>query len=237
MIQINIHKKIHTPLGSEILKIDTAIDANKITAIYGRSGAGKTTLLRMLSGLIRPDKGQITAHGKTWFSSEENINLRVQKRGIGFVFQDAALFPNMNVRNNISFALRDKKNSLLVDQLLEETALSSLASRYPAQISGGQKQRVALARALAFEPELLLLDEPLSALDIDSRITLRSLIKKVHHKYRMTTVLVSHDIPELFSLADKIIKIEGNQAIACGSPKEAFDHALLRKQYGALLDL
>jgi len=208
---------------------------NKITAIYGGSGAGKTTILRIIAGLIPPERGTITVKNQPWFSSEEKINVRVQERRVGFVFQDYALFPNMTIKQNITFALKDKNNHQLVDKLLEDTQLSNLKHQLPAHISGGQKQRVALARALALEPEVLLMDEPLSALDIETRIKLRELIRELHKKYQMTTVLVSHDIPEIFSLADNVLKINNNQLEACGAPKDAFDKNLIKEQFSAIL--
>lgn len=236
MIELNIHKNIRTSEGIKTLQVDTTIPNNKITAIYGDSGTGKTTLLRILAGLVNPDKGSISVKGKTWFCSEQKINIKAQKRKVGFVFQDYALFPNMSVKQNIAFALKDKTKFDLVDRLLEETQLTNLSHQYPANISGGQKQRVALARALALEPEVLLMDEPLSALDIETRIKLRELILELHHKYQMTTVLVSHDIPEIFSLANNVLKILNNQIDECGSPKDAFDKTLLRRQFSALYD-
>jgi len=205
-----------------------------ITAIYGESGAGKTTLLRMVAGLANPEKGTILVNGNVWFSSEKKINLKTQKRKVGFVFQDYALFDNMTVKQNIQFALKDKKNVSLVNRLLEETQLSKLSNEFPSHISGGQKQRVALARALAQQPDVLLMDEPLSALDIETRIKLRELILELHDAYKMTTIFVSHDIPEIFSLANKVIKIKNGQITEYNSPKAAFDRAILMKQYNAL---
>lgn len=196
MIELNIYKNIHTSLGKQTLEAHTVIPDCKITAIYGESGSGKTTLLRIIAGLTSPEEGTLIVNNKTWFCSEQKINMKAQKRKVGFVFQDYALFPNMTVKQNIIFALKDKTNLKLVDRLLDETQLSNLSHQLPAHISGGQKQRVALARALALEPKVLLMDEPLSALDIETRIKLRELILELHLKYQMTTILVSHDIPE-----------------------------------------
>lgn len=236
MIKLNILKGINTAVGKETLEVNTIIPDNKISAIYGGSGAGKTTILRMIAGLTAPDQGIITVKDNVWYNSEENLNIKPQKRKVGFVFQDYALFPNMTVKQNILFALKDKKNTSWADKLLEDTQLTNLGNQYPTHISGGQKQRVALARALALEPEVLLMDEPLSALDIETRIILRALIIKLHNKYKMTTILVSHDIPEIFSLADHVLKIKNNKIEECGSPKEAFDKEIIMQQFSALYD-
>lgn len=236
MIELNIEKTIHTLQGKEILVANTVIPDNKITAIYGESGTGKTTLLRIIAGLSTPEKGNIKVKNKTWFCSEQKINIKAQQRRVGFVFQDYALFPNMTVKQNISFALKDRNNTLLLEKLLQETGLTNLSHQYPAYISGGQKQRVALARALALEPEVLLMDEPLSALDIETRIKLRQLILELHNKYAMTTILVSHDIPEIFSLADNVQKIKDNEIQEYGAPKDAFDKAILKQQFSALFE-
>lgn len=236
MIELNIEKQIHTFQGKEILVANTIIADNKITAIYGGSGTGKTTILRIIAGLAAPEKGQIIVKNRTWFCSKQKVNVKAQQRRVGFVFQDYALFPNMTVKQNIVFALKDKNNKLLLEKLLQETGLTNLSDQYPSNISGGQKQRVALARALALEPEVLLMDEPLSALDIETRIKLRELILELHNKYGMTTILVSHDIPEIFALADIVLKIKDNQVRECGAPKEAFDRAILRQQFSTLFD-
>ncbi|NRA92923.1 MAG: ATP-binding cassette domain-containing protein [Psychroserpens sp.] len=234
MIELNLNKKMNTSSGLETLSANAVIEQNKISAIYGKSGVGKTTLLRMISGLIKPDNGILKVNGKIWFSSDEHINMKVQNRRVGFVFQDYALFPNMTVRQNINYALRDKKNKEYVDKLLEETQLIKLADKLPSFISGGQKQRVALARALALKPEILLMDEPLSALDIEIRIKLRKLIIDLHSEYKMTTLIVSHDIPEIFSIANRVFKIEDYTLKDYGIPKEAFDKALLNEYYDFL---
>ena len=189
MIVLNIEKNMRTAKGREVLLANAVFEDNKITAIYGESGAGKTTLLRIIAGLESPEKGQLVVREETWFCSENKINLKSQKRKVGFVFQDYALFPNMTVKQNIIFALKNKKDLSLVSKLLEETGLSNLSNELPAHLSGGQKQRVALARALAQEPEVLLMDEPLSALDIETRIKLRELILELHNKYNMTQYL------------------------------------------------
>src|SRR5436853_611587 len=165
MMDFVLQKKLHTADGEMQLHVDCAFESGKFISIYGSSGAGKTSVLRMLAGFMKPDDGHITMNDSIWFDSHKHVTVRPQQRKIGFVFQDYALFPNMNVRENIAFAVNKKEAATIVDELLELTGLTTLASRAIQTLSGGQKQRVALARAIATRPSLLLLDEPLSAID------------------------------------------------------------------------
>jgi molybdate transport system ATP-binding protein len=220
-IVIDIEKDLIGTQGNMTLSIKASIEMGNLVVLFGDSGAGKTTLLRMLSGLTKPDKGYISIGDTVWFDSASSINLVPQKRDIGFMFQDYALFPNMTVSDNIAFAQKqpDKKQVL---ELLERFGLDQFANRKPAYLSGGQKQRVALARALARKPQLLLLDEPLSALDASMRITLQDEISKAHAYNGATTLLVSHDLSEVFRLAHKVLKISEGKVQAYGSPDEVF---------------
>lgn len=180
-----------------------------------------TTLLKMMAGLIKPDFGSIKVGSRVWFNSDSKINLPPQKRNIGYVFQDYALFPNMNVVNNIAYGQR-KKDKTYVMELLHNFGLAEVAKRSPDKLSGGQKQRVALARALASKPKLLLLDEPLRALDNDTRTSLQNEIRKAHHYNKATTLLVSHDLTEVFRLAKKVLLIKQGTITGVGSPDEIF---------------
>lgn len=180
-----------------------------------------TTLLKMMAGLIKPYFGSIKVGSRVWFNSDSKINLPPQKRNIGYVFQDYALFPNMNVVNNIAYGQR-KKDKTYVMELLHNFGLAEVAKRSPDKLSGGQKQRVALARALASKPKLLLLDEPLSALDNDTRTSLQNEIRKAHHYNKATSLLVSHDLTEVFRLAKKVLLIKQGTITGVGSPDEIF---------------
>jgi molybdate transport system ATP-binding protein len=162
----------------------------------------------MLAGFMKPESGCINMNGEVWFDSVKQINTAPQFRKTGFVFQDYALFPNMNVRENIAFGSKKNDNKNIVDELLELTRLSMLASRKIQTLSGGQKQRVALARAIASKPSLLLLDEPLSAIDNKMRQQLQNTLLKVHKRYKLTTFLVSHDMDEIIKLGDEMIHLE-----------------------------
>lgn len=207
MIKMNFHKK----LPSFELRIDLALD-NRILAIVGPSGAGKTTLLQCVAGLKKPTGGEIKIGDKVVFSSEQRICVPTRQRRIGYVFQDYALFPHMTVEQNILYGKQKKERSaerkLAVNDILETLKMGHLKSRYPMEISGGEKQRVALARALMTEPELMLLDEPLSALDQNTRDKLQQELLKVQNQWRIPFILVTHDMREAEILGDQIIKID-----------------------------
>ena len=202
------------------LDVSFEINEGSLTAIEGPSGSGKTTILRLISGLIKPERGRIKVNGELWFDDSAEIDLAPQKRKVGFVFQDHALFPNMTVKENIEFAFEGKKDEKFVDELLETTGLRELKDRYPSTLSGGQKQRASLARAIVRKPKILLLDEPLSALDAEMRTTLQDFILEVHRKFNLTTILVSHDVSEIFKMSDKIIRLSQGKISASGSPDE-----------------
>ena len=184
--------------------VNLEIETGTLVALVGPSGSGKSTLLKTIAGLEKPDQGRVWLYGK-------NASLvSIQKREIGLVFQNYALFQKMNVYQNIAFGLnvRMKSASIVkkrVNQLLETIQLEKLAHRFPAQLSGGQKQRVALARALAFEPKILLLDEPFGALDRRIRKGLRYWLRKIHDQSIITTILVTHNYQEAVELADEIV--------------------------------
>jgi len=208
MIDFALQKKLHTADGEMQLQVNMQIKSGQFVSLYGSSGAGKTSVLRMLAGFMKPDNGYITMNGTPWFDAQKRINIEPQQRKIGFVFQDYALFPNMNVRENITFALSKREPATIVDELLELTGLSMLAQRKIQTLSGGQKQRVALARAIAKKPLLLLLDEPLSAIDNIMRAQLQITLLQVHQRFGLTTILVSHDMDEIIKLSDAVIHLE-----------------------------
>jgi molybdate transport system ATP-binding protein len=226
LIHIDIEKQMQTAKGPMNLRIQTEICSGELVALFGQSGAGKTTLLRMLSGLLNPDKGVVKFGNTLWFDSTKKINLPPQQRKIGFMFQDYALFPNMCVEENILFAqpVKDRKTAL---ELITIFGLGELRKRKPAKLSGGQKQRVALARALACKPQLLLLDEPLSALDVEMRVTLQDKISQAHLILGATTIMVSHDLNEVFRLATQVITIENGTIGKTGTPDEVFSDSTI----------
>ena len=219
MIAFHLRKALHTAAGPRTLNVALTLAPGELLALTGPSGAGKTTLLRLLAGLARPDGGFLTVEGRDWYRQAPARWLPPQRRPLGLVFQDYALFPNMTVRENLLFAAEaqtDKKQ--LVSGLLASLELTELAARHPAQLSGGQQQRVALARALARRPRLLLLDEPLSALDLSTRQRLQAALADVHQRFGLTTLLISHDPAEIARLATRVVELELGQVRRVGPP-------------------
>jgi len=214
MINIDINKKLHGSIGEMQLEINLNIKEGDFLALSGKSGSGKTTLLRVLAGLEKAN-GTIKI-GDTIFQDEKTL-LSPQKREIGFVFQDYALFTNMSVLQNLLFVNRDKE---LATKLLEMTELSELASRLPNTLSGGQKQRVSLCRAMMNRPKLLLMDEPLSALDPLMRTKLQNEILTFHKEFNTTTIMVSHDPSEIYRLASRVVVLEDGKIMQDGSPMD-----------------
>ncbi|WP_371378083.1 molybdenum ABC transporter ATP-binding protein [Thalassotalea aquiviva] len=193
------------------------LDPNGITGILGHSGSGKTTLLRILAGLNSHAKGQVYFNQECLQDTYSRSFLPTEKRHIGMVFQDARLFPHLSVIENLQFAInRQKSPKLKVNEIIKLTAINSLLAHHVEQLSAGQKQRVALARALLAEPKLLLLDEPLSALDTKARIDLLNLLRKIHQQLKIPLIYVSHNISEIQQLADHVLVMEQGKVIKQG---------------------
>jgi molybdate transport system ATP-binding protein len=196
------------------LEVDLQLYPQELLALTGPSGSGKTTILRILAGLEKRAKGRLMVQGELWQDSAKGIFLAPQQRSIGVVFQDYALFPNMSVLQNLQFALPKTENQTLIEELLEVMDLQELKTAYPRELSGGQQQRVALARALVRRPKLLLLDEPLSALDTQMREHLQTFIRLLHERYALTTLLISHHPEEIQRLADRVLVLEKGKIIS-----------------------
>ncbi len=214
MIKIDINKQLHGSNGQMDLDINLDIDEGDFVALTGQSGSGKTTLLRILAGL-EDATGSLKVGDERWM--DDKFNLPCQKRKIGFVFQDYALFPNMSVEENLLFVKKDKD---LANKLLKMTELDELKNRLPNTLSGGQKQRVSLCRAMMNKPKLLLMDEPLSALDINMRTKLQNEILALHKEFDTTTIMVSHDPSEIYRLASRVIVLDYGKIINDGIPKD-----------------
>lgn len=222
MINIDLQKTLQASDGILDLRVALSLDKGTFLTLYGPSGAGKTSTLRMLAGLMQPDQGHIAAGDSLWYDSGQKVSIAPQKRNIGFVFQDYALFPNMTVLQNLHFAVSKKRGKAGVDALLQILALEGLANRKPAALSGGQQQRVALARALVQEPELLLLDEPLAALDLEMRLNLQDYLLELHRERGLTTIMVSHDIGEIVKLSNRVLELDRGRISKDGTPEEVF---------------
>ena len=214
MIKIDINKKLHGANGEMDLNINLEIKEGEFLALTGFSGSGKTTLLRILAGLEEAS-GAINIDNNIWLN--DKFSLAPQKREIGFVFQDYALFPNFSVIDNLLYVNKDKD---LANYLLKMTELDELKNRFPQTLSGGQKQRISLCRALMNRPKILLMDEPLSALDSNMRTKLQDEILTLHKEFGTTTIMVSHDSSEIYRLANRMVVLNYGQIISDGTPKE-----------------
>lgn len=205
-------------------KLDVAFKPphGKITALFGHSGAGKSSILRIISGLEIADGGRVCYGKEVWFDEAKGIHLPPQRRSTGFVFQDFALFPHLTVERNVAYGIKEKGRLNDLKDLLCLAGLSGYERHYPAQLSGGQKQRVALIRALARKPEILLLDEPLSALDWETRRQLQEDLKKIISQFHITTLYVTHDVTEVYKLADYVVVLESGRIVKEGTPEEVF---------------
>ncbi|MBW4889410.1 ATP-binding cassette domain-containing protein [Mucilaginibacter sp. HMF5004] len=204
MIVINIEKKMRTYAGHQVLKVDNWIETGTITKITGPSGSGKTTLLKIIAGLVQPEKGKISFNGQVWLDTVQKHNLKPQKRNVGFVFQNYALFPNMTVLQHLQYATAD---AAWIERLLHFGKLETLTKHKPEFLSGGQQQRLAILRALAIKPQLLLMDEPFSALDYDMRSELINDLGKLIKELNATCLIVSHNPNEVEHIATNMIKI------------------------------
>lgn len=218
-----IEAKFEHWVGRFRLCVDLELPADGVTAILGPSGSGKTTLLRLLAGLEKPARGRIRVAGNTWFDSQQHISRPVQQRGVGVVFQDYALFSHMTVAANVGFKLPRKERAARVAEWLQCLHLEAYADRYPHQLSGGQRQRVALARALVREPDLLLLDEPFSAVDAHLRQRLRNQLLAVVAAYRRPVLIVTHDLEEARVMADRIGVIVDGRLHRLGGTADVFN--------------
>jgi len=205
MLEVSFNKK----LWHFTLDLQMNVD-NQILVLWGPSGSGKTTVLQCLAGLTKPTRGCIKLNDKVLFSSDKKINVPTRQRNVGYLFQDYALFPHMTVKQNVFYGLRDigqrqDGSALEPIELLKSFGVGHLIDRYPNQLSGGEKQRVALARALAVQPQMLLLDEPFSALDKNIRVKLRQELKNLHKKWLIPFIVVTHDEEDARYLGNTIL--------------------------------
>ena len=210
---IDLSHSFSTFQGIQKIEANLQIPLGEYVSISGISGSGKTTFLRLISGLIQPQNGTICWGEQVWHDTKTKQCIPPQERNIGMVFQDYALFPNMNTLNNIIFACKEKVEKKYLQSILDTLGLDNYLTRYPHQLSGGQQQRVAIARALISKPALLLLDEPFSALDESLKKTVQSFIYEIHQQNSMTTLVVSHQISEIKPYAHRFLQFENEKLL------------------------
>ncbi len=216
---------IHKPLASYPLDVQFNLEG-RVLGILGSSGSGKSMTLRCIAGLETPKRGRIVVNGRVLFDSNQRINLPIRSRRVGIVFQDYALFPHRTVAQNINYGLRhlsSVERRLHLEEQLQKLGLSGLENRYPQQLSGGQQQRVALARALAVEPEILLLDEPFSALDTYLRQQLQEQMIETLSTYQGVTLFVTHNLEEAYEMCEHLLVVSGGKAIAYDQKQSIFE--------------
>lgn len=223
--------KIKKQLDNFLLDISFASEARRI-GILGASGGGKSMTLKCIAGIASPDEGEICLENRIMFSSctgtvrKKKVNLKPQERNVGYLFQNYALFPTMTVEKNIAAGLKGnkKENKERVSEMIRKFRLQGLESRLPAQLSGGQQQRVALARIMAYEPDMILLDEPFSALDLYLKDQLQREMIRMLEDYRGTVILVSHNRDEVYRFSDELLIIDEGKIIASGETKKIFQN-------------
>jgi molybdate transport system ATP-binding protein len=213
---------IQARLGAFRLDIGFSTRDAPVTALFGRSGAGKSTAIAAVAGLLRPDRGRIALDGEALFDSETAVDRPPQQRRVGVAFQDARLFPHMSVRDNLLFGWRraGAKRAVGLDGVVEPLGIGHLLTRRPATLSGGERQRVAIGRALLANPRLLLMDEPLAALDGERKAELIPLLARLPRTFRIPIVYVSHSVDEVLRLADRMVLLDGGRTLAEGAVEE-----------------
>ena len=222
----SLHLEIDLAREDFSLRVDERLPATGVTAVFGPSGSGKSTLLRAIAGFETPHAGHIALDGEVWFESETGVDLAPHRRPVGILFQDARLFAHLDVRGNLDFAerrSRDGHASMRMDELVDALDLDALLARKVENLSGGERQRVALARTLLTRPKLLLLDEPLSALDHERKAEILPYLDRVQERFHLPTLYVSHDIDEVAHIADHVLVLIGGRAHLRGTVLEVFE--------------
>ncbi|MBD2797691.1 molybdenum ABC transporter ATP-binding protein ModC [Xenorhabdus sp. 18] len=214
-------------LGELHMQLDTTLPTESITAIFGLSGAGKTSLINVIAGLSRPQQGRIVLNGSTLVDTERNLFLPPEKRRIGYVFQDARLFPHYRVKGNLQYGMAPEMKPQF-DSIISLLGIEHLLSRFPCTLSGGEKQRVAIGRALLTAPELLLMDEPLASLDLPRKRELLPYLEKLSEDVKIPILYVSHSLDEIFRLADNVIVMDKGKIRATGTLEEVWSSSVLR---------
>ena len=225
--RVSLTAAVRVRRGPLSLDVDVDVADGEVLAVLGPNGAGKSTLLRVLAGLLAPDEARIEVDGEVWQAPD--VHLPAHRRPLGMVFQDHLLFPHLSVVDNVAFGLRCRGTGrrparAAAADWLARVGIAELGDRRPGQLSGGQAQRAALARALVGDPALLLLDEPLSALDARTRLTVRAELRRHLAAYRGSTVLVTHDPVDAMALADRVVVVEDGAVVQSGTPADVGRH-------------
>ncbi|MGG6176254.1 molybdenum ABC transporter ATP-binding protein ModC [Pantoea allii] len=223
MLMLNFAQR----LGEHQLEIDVTIPASGITAIFGVSGAGKTSLINAIGGLTRPQRGRIQLNDRILFDAEQQVALPPEKRNIGYVFQDARLFPHYSVRGNLRYGLSASMKSQF-DSLVALLGLNSLLNRFPLSLSGGEKQRVAIGRALLSAPDILLMDEPLASLDLPRKRELMPYLQTLAKQVDIPVLYVSHSLEEILQLADNVLVLDAGKVKAFGPLERVWSSSAMR---------
>ncbi len=223
MLTIDIKKQ----LGGLKLNVDAQLPLQGICAVFGRSGAGKTSLVNILGGLSTPDSGVLTLGETHLYHQKQRINLPPERRRIGYVFQEARLFPHYSVRGNLNYGNKDK-DQVHFNTIVKLLGLEDLLNRYPATLSGGEKQRVAIGRALLTRPQMLLMDEPLASLDLPRKRELIPYLLQLAKTLKLPIIYVSHSLDEILQLADHMLVLDQGQVVACGPMQEVWDSKEMR---------
>jgi len=207
-----------------------------VLALFGRSGSGKSTVVNAIAGLVKADRGRVVVDGETLFDSERGINMPIEQRGVGYVFQEGLLFPHLNVRQNLLYGagrvVENNGLSVAFDQVVQLLGIDAVLDRAAPTLSGGEKQRVAIGRALLSKPRLLLMDEPLASLDTGRRSEILRLIERVRDEFGVNIVYVSHSIGEVSRLADDVVLMNDGKVVACDATEAIFNRADLRPYTG-----
>ncbi len=223
-----LEARFHVDWPGFALNVDLHLPAGGVTALFGHSGSGKTTLLRCIAGLERTPKGRLVVNGELW--QNEGHWLPPHKRSIGYVFQEASLFPHLSVLGNLQYGMKRSSGPQRVSlqQVVELLGIGHLLTRKSDSLSGGERQRVGIARALAVSPRLLLMDEPLAALDLKRKREILPYLERLHDELEIPVLYVSHSPDEVMRLADYIVVLDEGQVLAEGLPAEIFHHLDLR---------
>jgi len=222
-----VEVEFYKQMESAELAVNFTVPAQGITAIFGRSGAGKTTIINAISGLLVPDRGKININGMTLYDSQDKRNVAVEKRNVGYVFQESRLFPHFSVQRNLNYGVK-KPDNLYFEEIVGLLDLKELLNRYPRDLSGGEKQRVAIGRALLSKPDILLMDEPLASLDLPRKREVMPFLEKLAQRICIPILYVSHSLNEILRLADHLVVIDKGRVVACGGIEDVWSSQVMR---------